>query len=151
MEKLYSENGIVSLREFQFSSRRDGWVWIEVKAAGICRTDLYVMEGQLGESEIVPGHEFSGVIAEGNGDWSKGERVVVNPILSSERMLGVDEDGCFANFVEVPSSSLYKLPENLSYIYGAYAEPVAACLGVLNSGISKEQRGVILGEVGLLI
>ena len=59
-----------------------GEVLIQVKACGICGTDVHIYEGDKGAAEVTPptilGHEFSGVIAKtGSGvkDFKEGDRV----------------------------------------------------------------------------
>jgi propanol-preferring alcohol dehydrogenase len=64
-----------------------GQLLIKVRACGVCRTDLHVIDGELarGKLPIVPGHEIVGVVVE-KGDgverFATGERVGV-PWLGS--------------------------------------------------------------------
>jgi len=64
-----------------------GQLLIKVRACGVCRTDLHVVDGELaqGKLPIVPGHEIVGVVVE-KGDgverFATGERVGV-PWLGS--------------------------------------------------------------------
>jgi threonine dehydrogenase-like Zn-dependent dehydrogenase len=61
-------------------------------------------------------------------------------------MLGVDRDGAFAEFVVVPGRCVYPLPGGASLQSAAYAEPVAAALGVLSAGLPPHEPGLILGR-----
>jgi propanol-preferring alcohol dehydrogenase len=59
-----------------------GEILLEVRACGVCRTDLHIVDGELedGRLPIVPGHEIVGkVVARGEGAerFSAGERVGV--------------------------------------------------------------------------
>lgn len=145
---------------------RDDDVLVRVELAGLCRTDMYVAEGRIGAARrLILGHEFSGTVCDAGNDASDlkvGDRVTVNPLFACgeceqcksgremtcqhSKFLGVDRDGCFAGYSVVPLSSVYALPSDVSFAQAAYAEPVAASLAVLKTGIRPEERGLILGQ-----
>ena len=141
---------------------KDDEVLIKVITAGICRTDISVMKGVLGKSQVIPGHEFSGYIELGNSTFQKGDVVAVNPIQNcrkceqcksglaqlcqNSRMLGLDHNGVFAEFVAVRSDLVYKLPENISLKAAAFLEPIAANLAVFNAGLKRSDLGGIVGD-----
>lgn len=119
------------------SSRLD--VLVRVHYAGICRTDIGVVNGSISHADsITLGHEFCGIIEEfyngetESGDWRKGMVVGCNPMMfggnGSDFMCGKDCDGAFAEYIAVPSSALVALPHHLLSPLGAYLEPVAAAL-----------------------
>ena len=61
-------------------------VLIQVKACGVCGTDVHIYEGDKGAAEVTPptilGHEFSGVIAEVGSEvtnYKAGDRVCIDP------------------------------------------------------------------------
>ena len=61
-------------------------VLIQVKACGICGTDVHIYEGDKGAAEVTPptilGHEFSGVVAEVGAAVTNvkvGDRVCIDP------------------------------------------------------------------------
>ena len=119
-------------------------VLVEVKRAGICRTDVYVAEGTLAVREPrVLGHEAAGVVASEHPRLPRGARVAIDPIRPC--MLGVERDGAFADFVAVPASTLHRVPDDLAWEAAAMAEPVAAALGVLRAPIHKRARGAVHG------
>jgi len=140
-----------------------GDVIVQVMLAGLCRTDLYAAEGKLKTpDQLILGHEFAGVVADAETDaFKSGDFVCVNPLLSCGRcshchrgahgacaeakFIGVDRDGCFAGFIVVPADSIFKLPPDMPFLEAAYAEPVAASLAVLKTGITPGERGVIFG------
>jgi len=140
-----------------------GDVVVQVMLAGLCRTDLYAAEGKLKTPhQLILGHEFAGVVSDAESDEFKaGDRVCVNPLLSCGRcdhchngvhgacaqaeFIGIDRNGCFAGYIVVPGSSIYKLPDSMPYLDAAYAEPVAASLAVLKVGILPGDKGVIFG------
>jgi threonine dehydrogenase-like Zn-dependent dehydrogenase len=68
----------------------DGWLRIAPELSGICGSDVglahaknsFVMSAFYAEERAVPGHEIVGVVVEGSGRFSEGDRVVLDPILS---------------------------------------------------------------------
>ncbi len=143
-------------------------VLIRVEVAGICRTDLYAAEGRLpGPEPLILGHEFSGVVERVGEQVRKvtvGDRVAVMPWIECgtcrgccsdfgtalrclhPRMLGVDLDGAFAEYVVVPERNAYVVPPKLPATLAAYAEPIAASLAVLKAGFQPNARGLIYGD-----
>ena len=119
-------------------------VLVRVRACGICGSDVHGMDGSTGRRipPIIMGHEASGVIERVGGkvgEWRVGERVtfdstvVTRPDFYSQKglfnlsdyrkVLGVScgeyrQHGAFAEFVAVPQSILYRLPEGLSFERG---------------------------------
>ncbi len=110
---------------------------IAVTAAGICGSDI---SGFLGHSRrrvppMVLGHELI-------GRRQDGKRVVVNPLIScgrcaaclsgaqnlcsTWRLLGMDRTtGCYAEFVSVPETQIYSVPDDLTDARAVMAEPLA--------------------------
>ena len=141
----------------------DDDVRVRVHVAGLCRTDIYVARGQLPVREpLILGHEFAGVVidAGSSDDIATGDHVTGIPMIPcgvcsgcasnslclERRFLGIDLDGAFADEVVLPSRSLRKLPPALEFRHGAYTEPVAAALAVLNRPLPKHGLGLILGN-----
>jgi threonine dehydrogenase-like Zn-dependent dehydrogenase len=111
-------------------------VVIEVAYAGVCRSDLAVIDGAIAvEPGRIVGHELSG--------WAAGDPVTVIP-FEGARWLGIDRDGAFADRVSVPARCVLPLPRTMSLVHGAYVEPVAAALGVLAS-IRPGDRVMVTG------
>ena len=112
-------------------------VEIAVSAAGICGSDV---SGFLGHSRrrvppLVLGHELVGRTPEG-------KRVVANPLIScghcgaclrgaqnlcaNWRLLGMDRtDGCYAEYVTLPRTQVFAIPDELSDRAAVLAEPLA--------------------------
>jgi L-iditol 2-dehydrogenase len=141
---------------------------IRVAAVGICRTDLYAAAGALPTPDpLVLGHEASGLVEAVGPAVSSvqpGDRVAVLPWVgcgscrecgasparpyrcAQARMLGLDCDGAFAEWMVAPATSLFTLPPELSFTEGAYVEPVAASMAVLNAGLDPAAPGLLYGE-----
>jgi len=57
---------------------KPGYVLLKVRACGVCRTDLHIVEGELPPlgSRIIPGHQIVGDVVDGaTGDLTHGSRV----------------------------------------------------------------------------
>src|SRR5262245_1947682 len=143
-----------------------GEVLVRVEAAGVCRTDVLVARGKLVSADpVVLGHEFAGVVSaigDGVTNVRRDDRVAVLPLIPCGccevcqkgdpincprcRMLGVDRDGAFAAFVAVPAELAHPLPAKVPFTAAAYAEPIAAALGVLEAGLAPPSRGLVRGD-----
>lgn len=144
-----------------------GEVLIRIEVAGVCRTDVFVAQGKLACADpVILGHEFSGVVAaagpEDDHGFAPGDRVTVMPAVPCgacrrcaggmpeccphHQFLGVGRHGAFAEYIAVPAPVVHHLPSSLSFMEGAYTEPVCASLAVLKSGIQQGERGMIYGD-----
>lgn len=152
-------------------------VLIQVKACGICGTDVHIFEGDKGAAEVTPptilGHEFSGVVAETGAEvtaYKVGDRVCIDPNCYCgacgpcrngvahycEHMIGYGTtvDGGFAEYCAVNERQVYKLGDQTSFEQGAMAEPVACCLhGMDLCEIRPGHQVVVIGGgmIGLLM
>lgn len=152
-------------------------VLIQVKACGVCGTDVHIYEGDKGAAEVTPptilGHEFSGVITEVGSaveEYKAGDRVCVDPncycgmcepcrsgeVHYCEHMVGYGTtvNGGFAQYCAVNERQVYKLGENTTFEQGAMAEPTACCLhGIDMCGIRPGHQVVVIGGgmIGLLM
>lgn len=115
---------------------KPGFVVIEVKAAGLCHSDVAALEdpGWIGIITAHPmymGHENAGIITEiGEGveGFKVGDRVGIAPIslkLSAETgrswAIGYQIDGGYADKCLVPADCLVPLPDGVSFMEGAAA------------------------------
>lgn len=152
-------------------------VLIQVKACGVCGTDVHIFEGDKGAAEVTPptilGHEFSGVIVEAGervSSCKKGDRVCVDPncycgacepcrngaVHFCEHMTGYGTtiNGGFAEYCAVNERQIYLLGKNTTFEQGAMAEPAACCLHGLDlCGITPGQQVAVIGGgmIGLLM
>lgn len=113
-----------------------GEVLVRVRACGVCRTDLHVVEGDLPphRSPVVPGHEVVGeVVALGAAArrFALGDRVGVawlratcgscrwcrsgrENLCPHSQYTGWDVDGGYAEYAVVPEAFAYRLPEGFA-------------------------------------
>ena len=159
---------------------REDEVLIEVKACGICGSDIHGMDGSSGRRQppIIMGHEASGLIAEVGSrvtGWQKGERVTFDStvycgscwhcrrgeinLCDNRRVLGVACDeyrqhGAFAEYVAVPCHILYRLPEEVSFPQAAMVEALSIAVHAVNRTPVKLNNSVLVvgsGNIGLLV
>lgn len=128
-------------------------VLIKITLSALCRTDIFAAQNQIPVSEgVTLGHEFTGVVERVGDEVDKtllGCRVGVMPVYFDEdkyAMLGIDRDGAYAEYITVPVSNVYPIPESLSIEEAAFLEPIAASLAVLHADIYPSQKGLILGN-----
>ena len=142
-------------------------ILIKVKRIGICGSDIHAYYGKhpLISCPIVQGHEFSGEVVE-KGHLAKnftvGDRVTIMPqvvcgkcyqckngsyhICDSLRVIGCNTNGAAQEYFSVDEKLAIRLPDSISYDYGALIEPLAVSVHSLNRLKSvKGQKIVILG------
>ena len=141
-----------------------GQVRIEVKAAGVCLSDVHFLHGiisprYLQGDEVTLGHEVSGII-ESLGDgvigWNVGARVIICAGVRDSKnrvtTLGFDYDGGFAEFIVANVDSLVRIPNNLPFeqaciIPDAVSTPWAAI--TQTAAVQKGQSAAVFGVGGL--
>ncbi len=158
----------------------DEEVLIDVKACGVCGSDVHGMDGSTGRRipPIIMGHEASGLIADVGSrvsGWSVGDRVTFDSTVSCgschycrqgrinlcdrRRVLGVacQEfrcEGAYAERVAVPQHILYRLPDDLSFERAAMVEPVSVAVhAVGRMPVRLNDTAVVVGTgmIGLLV
>jgi len=156
-------NGFVELRQVEEHPPGPDQVKIEVKASGICGSDLHIYHDTINyniRTPVVLGHEFSGVVvekgAEVGDEVSVGDRVTGEPsiyicgrceyclsehynLCSERQVMGYWHDGGFAPYCS--ATFVHRLPDNVSFEAGALTELLACCV---HSVI--EQAGVTAGD-----
>lgn len=118
----------LELVEVEDPKAKPGDVVIDVKAAGICHSDVGMMNDPgwmdlIGQFPVIMGHEIAGVISEiGEGvtDYKVGDKVAVCPTgPSGVGAPGYDRDGGFAEKTTAPTEDLVLIPEGLSFALAA--------------------------------
>jgi len=149
-------------------------VLIKIKACGICGSDIAYywgmssLETPTGKGPLILGHEFSGEIVEVGelprnlGLFKAGDRVTIDPVqycnacevckkgyvnlCENKTVLGVSVDGGFAEYMKSKYTSLFKLPENVTFEQGAFSEPLAdAMYAVQNLEVTLGDFCVVIG------
>lgn len=142
-------------------------VLVRVARVGICGTDMHIFHGKYAREclPLIPGHEFSGVIAEVGSEVAglrEGMAVVVdmnigcgkcfwcrrNEILNCAEMrqVGIHIDGALAEYVCVPARLVIPAPTHLSFEVLALCEPLACIVrSARKSGATFGQSAAVLG------
>lgn len=158
----------------------DEEVLIQVRACGICGSDVHGMDGSTGRRipPIVMGHEASGTIAEVGKNvtqWAKGDRVTFDSTIycgkchfcrlgqinlcDNRRVAGVScqdyrQHGAFAEYINVPQHILYRLPEGITFEQAAMVEALSIAFHAVNrTPIRLDDTAVVVGAgmIGLLV
>lgn len=123
-------------------------VVMQVKACGICKTDLSIHEGSfLAEFPLINGHEFAGVIdSVGSNvtEWKVGDRVTADntelcgycEACRANKPLycqnfdshGCNMDGGFAEYILLNHEKVFAISDNLSFDEATFAEPTACAV-----------------------
>jgi len=157
--------GNVEVRDVPEPTPGPGDVKVEVKAAGVCGSDVHLWHGEIGlavQTPVIMGHEFSGIVAEVGKDvtrWKPGDRVTCETarhvcgkctncrtgnynICEEKQLIGYVFDGCFTKYTLIAEDRVHHLPDNVDFLAGAMTEPVASCTnGVL------EKTPILPGDV----
>lgn len=132
----------------------EGWVLLEVRATGLCHSDLGVLHGEIDSMlsfrPITLGHEFSGVISvlgPGTTGFAVGDAVGNGPI--SGTAAGIHFDGGHAERVAVPASCLVPIPDGVSFEQAAAATDAGATAYNAVHGAGHIRPGMSVGIIGL--
>lgn len=145
--KTAKGKGLIELKDVPPPSMGDSEVLIDVKACGICGTDLHIYHDEFPYyPPVILGHEFSGTIAEVGTNvrgWAVGDRVVGEPHTMAcgvcalcrtgnrqscphKRSPGWGIDGAFAPLLRWPEPGLlHRIPDGLDFTAAALTEPLA--------------------------
>ena len=161
--------GKIILEEVKKPQLLDNHVLVKVKYASICGSDQHIFKGEFHprtKLPLIPGHDFAGVIEEIGKDvknLSTGEKVTVDPIIwcgicaackaghypacTSLKLIGIDLDGGFAEYVSVPSHMVYKVPDHISDEHGALVEILSIGFHAsARAGLEKDDDILIVGS-----
>ena len=155
-------------------------VLVDVKACGICGSDVHGLDGSTGRRipPVIMGHEAAGVVAQVGCQvrgWKTGDRVTFDSniycgvcrycrkgminLCEARRVLGVScaefrQDGAFAEQVVVPQQCVYRLPDGLPFERAALVEPVSIAVHAAGRPTIKLNDSVVIvgaGMIGLLL
>lgn len=147
-----------------------GWAVVEVKAAGICSSDVpRVFTKGTYHYPIIPGHEFSGVVhsvADSNNAHLVGKHVSVFPLIPCRQCtscqnkqyemcehydyIGSRRNGAFAEYVAVPVWNLIETPLDLPFEIAAMLEPFSVALHAVKFGEVKSGDKVAVIGTGMI-
>lgn len=164
------------LREVPVPEIEPHEVLIRVKATSICGTDVHIYTWDAwAESRIkapmVFGHEFSGVVVKVGsavtgvqvGEHVSAETHVVchqclqcrtgqYHICKNTQILGVDFQGCFAEYVKMPAENLWKNPVDMPFEKASIQEPMGNAVHTVLAGpVSGKTVAIVgCGPIGIM-
>jgi threonine 3-dehydrogenase len=151
-------------------------VLVRVRAASICGTDLHIYgwdrwsQGRI-KPPVTLGHEFCGVIEKVGGevdalklgDFVSAEmhvncghchqcRVGEAHICPNVKIIGIDQDGAFAEFVKIPAANIIKLDPAIPERYGAILDPLGNAVHTVLAGPIAGRTTLVTGcgPIGLM-
>lgn len=175
---VLNDIGDIRYSDIELCKPNSGWVNINVKAVGICGSDIpRIYTTGAHRMPIVPGHEFSGIISETGPDVDPsymGKRVGVFPLLfcgecdncrkglyemcRNYDYTGSRRDGAFAEYVSVPLRNIIEIPDEAGYEEAAMLEPMAVAVNAIRKGtdefsLDKDARITVcgLGTIGIFV
>jgi len=175
--KIAKGKGNVELLKVEEPIPESNEVKIEVKAAGICGSDIHIYHDTMGiplKTPVVMGHEFSGVIVdigENVKELKRGDRVTSETaakvcgvcgycksgdynLCSSRLGIGCGVNGAFTKYIVVPQERVHKLPKNIDFMEAALIEPLACCVHAVIEKTKVSAGDIVTiigpGTIGLL-
>ncbi|MCP3926677.1 MAG: L-threonine 3-dehydrogenase [Desulfobacterales bacterium] len=145
--KLKPEQGLW-MREENIPEPGPNDVLIKIKKTAICGTDVHIYNWDKWSQKTIPvpmtiGHEFAGVaykVGKEVKDIKEGDRLSCEGHLTcghcrncragkqhlcrNTRGIGVNVPGCFAEYISVPASNIFKIPDNISDEIASIMDPM---------------------------
>jgi propanol-preferring alcohol dehydrogenase len=147
-------------------------VLLEVRACGICATDIKVVDSLAAVLPLVPGHEPVGVVAavgDGVRGVRVGDRVGVHSFFACGEcaqcaagedeacvrglgaLAGLAHDGGYAEYMRLPAARVIPLPPGLEFVDAAplFCAGLTSYAALRNAGVRRGHRVVVIGVGGL--
>ena len=174
MKALYfeehGEREVLQYGDLPDLENKENHVLIKVEACALNHSDVWIRKGWPGLNLAMPhigGSDVSGNIVVGNGSWKEGDKVVVDPGISSTedswtekgldsmspgyKILGEHISGGCAEYVSVPVENVHKRPEALTASQAAaplLAGLTAYRMLVTRAKIQKGDNVLVMGSGG---
>ncbi len=145
----------------------DGQILLRVRACGVCRTDLHIVEGELSprRDALIPGHQIVGIVEDGaTAELPLGTRVGVSwmggvdgscpycrrgleNLCDAPVFTGYSVNGGYAEYAAARSDFVYPLPPELDDLHAA---PLlcAGIIGFRSLRVAGVERGDKVGLFG---
>ncbi|HLK33612.1 MAG TPA: alcohol dehydrogenase catalytic domain-containing protein, partial [Terriglobales bacterium] len=144
-------------------------VLVKVKVASVCGTDLHIYNWDPWAQRrihppLIPGHEFCGEVAAvgaevtsvKEGDFVSAEMHVAcgkclqcrtgeAHICQFVKIIGVDENGAFAEYVRIPESNIWKLDPDIPQEYASILDPLGNAVHTVLAGEIAAKTVAITG------
>jgi len=157
------------IREVKIPAFGPNDVLVKVKVASICGTDLHIYNWDRWAQNrihppLIPGHEFCGEVAAfgsevtsvKEGDFVSAEMHVAcgkclqcrtgeAHICQNVKIIGVDADGAFAEYVVIPESNIWKLDPAIPQEYASILDPLGNAVHTVLAGEIAAKTVAITG------
>ena len=170
MKAVVYDNGLKFETNYPNPKPEAGEALIKVSLAGICNTDHEITKGYMGYKGVL-GHEFVGVVQEVNSSKPEDKKWVGKRVVAEiswgcgnsecewcakknyrhcpgRHTIGIwRKDGCFAEYLTIPTNILFEVPENVTDEQAVFTEPLAAACEIMEQlHIEPMQKVLILGD-----
>src|SRR5580698_4951066 len=159
----------MEMREMPVPTLGASDVLVAVETASVCGTDLHIYHwDEWAQARIkppyIPGHEFCGTVAAIGelvrdvqvGDFVSAEMHVAcghclqcrsgqAHVCQFVKILGVDADGAFADYVRIPASNIWKLDPRIPRDFGSLYDPFGNAVHTVLSGSIAGQTVAVTG------
>ncbi len=132
--------------DYDYPDPKSGEVLVKVNLAGICGTDLEILDGYMKYDGIL-GHEFVGIVEKADNSELIGKRVVgeinagcgkcescqkgMERHCPNRTVLGIlKRNGAFAEFLSLPEKNLHIIPDSITDEQAVFVEPLAAAFEI---------------------
>jgi threonine dehydrogenase-like Zn-dependent dehydrogenase len=169
MRALCFDKELKLMPVFPMPPKKTGEALVKVLLAGICGTDIEVINGYRNFHGIL-GHEFVGIVQDANDQKLIGKRVVseinigcgecplcrkgIKEHCKKRKVIGIEgHDGCFADYIAVPEANLHIIPDDIGNDKALFIEPLAAAFSIVNgTWIKPTDRVAVIGDgtIGIL-
>jgi len=146
------------IRDVKIPTFGDTDVLVKVKVASVCGTDLHIYDWDAWAQRrihppLIPGHEFCGTVAAigrevttvKEGDFVSAEMHVAcgkcyqcrtgeAHICQFVKIIGVDADGAFAEYVRIPESNIWKIDPAIPADYASVLDPLGNAVHTVLAG-----------------
>ena len=142
---------------------KPGECLVRVSLAGICGTDLEILDGYMAYNGVL-GHEFVGVVEQSENQELIGKRVVgeinagcnncdsckngLQRHCPNRTVLGIlKRDGAFAEFLSLPEQNLHVIPDSILDAQAVFVEPLAAAFEIKEQiSLNPDWKVAVVGD-----
>jgi propanol-preferring alcohol dehydrogenase len=159
--------GALQATEREVPTAGPGQIVVKVRACGVCRTDLHIVDGELPNPGVplIPGHEIVGVVEQvgsGVASLKTGDRVGIpwlgyscgacmqctsghENLCPDARFVGYHIDGGYADYTVVDAGYAFRVPDNYSDLEAA---PLL-CAGLIGYRAYRMKGAVRVRRLGI--
>ncbi|EOD77932.1 putative sorbitol dehydrogenase [Grimontia indica] len=156
---VYTGPNQMTYRNEEMPTPREDEVLVEIRAVGICGSDLHAYLGhdERRPAPLILGHEGAGIVH--GGEWDQ-KAVVINPLVScgkcdycltghtnqcqSREIISMPpREGAFAEFIAIPKRNLVLVPDGMSLSTASLVEPIATGWHAVTKGAELSKRPLV--------